>query len=176
MRSLTRPRLAVPRGAGRFVLVGLLAAGAVACEMRSPISPSGTLGEASSPGARPYSAELTLCVDEINRYRASVGRGTLLRSAALEDFATTAAHADGTAYLAHQHFRATNGDGTSRAETEILWWRGFSVNAVIQKGLAQMWQVGPQGEHYEILVGPYSEVGCGVFVNGSEVTVTQDFR
>ena len=46
----------------------------------------------------------------------------------------------------------------------------------IQQGLAQMWRVGPGGEHYDILSGSYAEVGCGVFVNGTEVTATQDFR
>jgi hypothetical protein len=176
MHRIARTRLRFPHGAWRLVLVGLLAAAVPACDMKSPLSPSGTPGEAASPGARPFGAELTFCVNEINRYRASVGRGPLLQSTALEIFATTAARTDGTAYRAHQHFLVTNGEGTSKAETEILWWRGFSVNAVIQKGLAQMWQVGPQGDHYDILVGPYSEVGCGVFVNGSEVTVAQDFR
>jgi hypothetical protein len=39
-----------------------------------------------------------------------------------------------------------------------------------------MWAAGPGGEHYDILVGRYSEVGCGVFVNGSEVSVAQDYR
>ena len=39
-----------------------------------------------------------------------------------------------------------------------------------------MWQGGPRGEHYDIMVGPYSQIGCGIFVNGREVTVAQDFR
>jgi len=26
------------------------------------------------------------------------------------------------------------------------------------------------------MVGEYSKIGCGIFVNGSEVTVAQDFR
>jgi hypothetical protein len=99
-----------------------------------------------------------------------------VRSAALEDFAAQAASIDGVAHVAHTHFESTNGDGISSAETEILWWRGFSVQGVIQRGLAQMWDVGPGGEHYDIMVGAFSEIGCGIAVNGSEVTVTQDFR
>jgi hypothetical protein len=39
-----------------------------------------------------------------------------------------------------------------------------------------MWDVGPGGEHYDIMVGAFSEIGCGIAVNGTEVTVTQDFR
>ena len=87
-----------------------------------------------------------------------------------------AAERDGTVHSAHDHFIRTNGGGTALAETEILWWHGFAVKDVIQQGLAQMWRVGPGGEHYDILSGSYAEVGCGVFVNGTEVTATQDFR
>ena len=50
------------------------------------------------------------------------------------------------------------------------------MQAVIKRGLAQMWEAGPGGEHYDIMVGRFSEIGCGIAVNGSEVTVTQDFR
>src|SRR5262245_22708460 len=137
---------------------------------RDDVSPEPSVISASA------AANLAYCADETNRYRASVGLRPLVRSAALEDFAARAASVDGVAHAAHNHFVATNGAGVSRAETEILWWRGFSVQAVIQRGLAQMWNVGPGGDHYDIIVGPYSEIGCGIAVNGSEVTVTQDFR
>ena len=147
------------------VLTALLA---TACGVANPASPG-------APAA-PYTAELRLCVDEINRYRASVGRPLLQRSAALEAFAAAAAERDGTVHSAHDHFLRTNGGGTALAETEILWWRGFALKDVIQQGLAQMWRAGPGGEHYDILSGPYTEVGCGVFVNGAEMTVSQDFR
>jgi len=62
------------------------------------------------------------------------------------------------------------------AENEILWWRGFGVRSVIQQGLEQMWLNGPAGEHYDIMTGNFSQIGCGIFVNGGEVTVAQDFR
>jgi len=70
----------------------------------------------------------------------------------------------------------TGGGGMAIAENEILWWKGFGVQSVIQQGLQQMWQAGPKGEHYDIMVGSFSQIGCGIFVNGSEVTVAQDFR
>jgi hypothetical protein len=40
------------------------------------------------------------------------------------------------------------------------------------------WHVGrgTWGGHHENMRGPYSEIGCGVFVNGNEVTVVQAFR
>lgn len=53
---------------------------------------------------------------------------------------------------------------------------GGSVRRVIELGLGQMWAVGPGSEHYEILAGPYSEIGCGIAVVDSEVTVAQEFR
>jgi uncharacterized protein YkwD len=146
----------------------------------STVSPSAASAEvpaASAPlSASSVAGELSLCAEETNRYRASVGLPPLIRSAALEDFAARAASVDAAAHHAHHHFTATNGAGVSRAETEILWWRGFTVQAVVQRGLAQMWQVGPGGEHYDIMAGGYSEIGCGIAVNGAEVTVTQDFR
>ena len=39
------------------------------------------------------------------------------------------------------------------AENEILWWSGFGIRSVIEQGLQQMWQTGPRGEHYGIMVG-----------------------
>ena len=140
-----------------------------ACERVSPSTPSST-NSVNVP------ADLSFCADEVNRYRVSVGRPPLERSADLEIFATQAAENDGRAHEAHHLFSVTHGGGTSMAETEILWWRGLGVRSVIQQGLRQMWQSGPSGEHYDIIVGGFSQIGCGVFVNGAEVTVAQDFR
>jgi uncharacterized protein YkwD len=165
-----------------IVLVTAAILGPACAATGSPLGPSaGTNASAESNAASSVmssstAADLALCADETNRYRTSLGLRPLVRSAALEDFASRAASVDGVAHVAHNHFAETNGAGVSSAETEILWWRGFSVQAVIQRGLAQMWQVGPGGEHYDIMAGAYSEIGCGVAVNGSEVTVTQDFR
>lgn len=147
----------------------LLVIAAPACSLSSVSAP--TPDEAAG-----LAAELSLCRDEVNRYRATIGRPPLTRSQALEDFAARGAETDGLARIAHHHFTMTNGGGTATAETEILWWRSATVRSVIRDGLAQMWQVGPQGEHYRILAGLYTEVGCGVFVNDGEVTVVQDFR
>jgi hypothetical protein len=140
----------------------------------SPAAPSDVASVSSA--TFDLSAELAFCAEEVNRYRASVGLKSLIRSAGLESFAARAAEHDGTAHMPHQLFASTGGGGMAMAETEILWWRGYAVRAVIKQGLAQMWKVGPNGEHYNILSGNYAEVGCGVFINDGEVTVTQDFR
>jgi uncharacterized protein YkwD len=153
----------------RLALVCLLAGLMTACERGSPATPS-----SSSSGNLP--ADLSFCADEVNRYRASVGFPPLSRSADLEAFAAQAADNDGRAHQPHHWFAMTNGGGTARAENEILWWSGFGVRSVIEQGLQQMWQSGPSGEHYDIMIGQFSQIGCGIFVNGSEVTVAQDFR
>jgi len=147
---------------------------------RAPLSSPSAPSSTSDPGTPAFSAEAGLCVEQTNRYRASVGRGPLQRSEVLETYAATAARNDGLAHVAHQYARQTNlGNGTSRAENAILWWslRYYgSVQQVVKLGLADMWQQGDGGAHYRNLVGDYAEAGCGIFVNGDEVTVVQAFR
>jgi uncharacterized protein YkwD len=173
--------------ATRYLLLTFLAGVSLACDVITPVTP-GAVGTSSgardaeavisSPGTSDFAAELALCVDETNRYRASVGRPALTRSAALEAFAAEAARQDTLVRQAHYYFKSTNGNNIARAENEILWWRGFTIEEVIRQGLAQMWRGGPSGEHYDIIVGPYTHVGCGIYVggNGREVTVAQDFH
>ena len=140
-----------------------------ACAMQ-PTAPS-------PPTPASLAANVQLCVDEINRYRASIGRPALSRSDALDQFAAQAAEHDHSAGVPHLLFRNTNGGGgVAMAETELLHWTNYAVRDVIKEGLAGMWAVGPGGEHYSILSGNYTQVGCGVYVNGSAVSVAQDFR
>jgi uncharacterized protein YkwD len=120
-------------------------------------------------------------VTETNRYRVSVGLAAVAESAALERFAAAGAETDGRAHTAHKHFTDTNGGGVALAENEIPWWPlglYHSVQEIMRQGLAQMWGEGPGGGHYENLTGPYTQVGCGVFIDSGlgQVTVVQDFR
>jgi hypothetical protein len=39
-----------------------------------------------------------------------------------------------------------------------------------------MWRVGPSVEHYDIMSGAFTEIGCGIYASGGEITVAQDFR
>jgi uncharacterized protein YkwD len=119
------------------------------------------------------------CVEEVNRYRASVGVAPLTRSSRIDEFSTNAAHVDGEAHQAHTYFLMTNGgNGTASAENVIPWWKTSqygSVRAIVTKGLATMWAEGPGGDHYENMKGNYSEMGCGIFTSNDEITVSQDF-
>jgi uncharacterized protein YkwD len=156
----------------------LLAIVALGCRgpLNSPTAPSST----GDPGSPAFSAEAGLCVEQTNVYRATLGLRPLQRSEVLETYATAAARNDGLAHVAHQYARQTNlGNGTSRAENALLWWslRYYgSVQRIIKLGLADMWKQGNDGAHYRNLVGNYSQLGCGVFVNGDEVTVVQAFN
>ena len=98
------------------------------------------------------------------------GLALLDRSADLDTYAATAAEYDGRARIPHQYFLLNNGAGIARAENQLLLWKGYQVNEVIRQGLAQMWAEGPGGSHYQIMIGRYSQVGCGIFVNGSEIS------
>lgn len=137
----------------------------------------------SLPGPAPSSADtaalapnLQFCADEINRYRARVGRPPLTRSDTLDSLAAEAVQYDVTAGAPHQFFLKTNGGGVATAETELLLWRNYPVRNAIEQGLAGMWAAGPSEPHYAVIIGPYTEVGCGVFVKGNEVSVAQEYR
>jgi uncharacterized protein YkwD len=150
------------------VLVGSCTGGATA-----PNSSS------SSSSTAATAADLSFCVQETNRYRASVGLGALSQSAALESYAATGAQVDGRAHVAHSHFTNTSGGGVALAENVIPWWPLAdygTVQEVMRQGLAQMWAEGQSGVHYKNITGRYTQLGCGVFVDNGEITVVQDFR
>jgi hypothetical protein len=39
-----------------------------------------------------------------------------------------------------------------------------------------MWAEGRGGGHYDIIVGKYAQLGCGIYSDGKNVTVVQAFR
>ena len=140
----------------------------------NPASPDSSTG-----GTSDATSDAQFCVDEVNRFRAGVGKPALTRSDQIEIFSTEAARVDGEAHEAHKFFRQTNGGGVSRAENEIPWWRLSrygSVRVIIRDGLANEWSEGPGGSHWQNMTGDYSELACGIAVKDGEVTVTQDFR
>jgi len=165
----------------RFVLTTILSvfvAASLGCGFSSsPASPSAS---ASSGDGTHYTSELSFCVEEINRLRESAGKSSLVRSDALEKYAATAVQADALAGKAHTYALSTSiGNLTAMAENEALFWPLSSlksVRAVVEKSLAEMWREGPGGEHYDIIVGDYKQVGCGVFVQGDQVAVLEAFR
>jgi len=154
-------------------------------EARTPVTDADA--GAARGDASAAEADLQFCVDENNRYRATLGVPPLTRSAKLEQFAQVGARLDYEARTAHQHFTASKGvPGAQRsAENEIPGFSGWSlrqqktVHAVIAAGLASMWAEGPGGGHYENMKNAaLHNVGCGVFIAANvnqDVTVTIDF-
>lgn len=159
----------------RLAVIAALGIVAVGCAA-TPTAPSAAAGTTTPASSANVDASVSFCTEEINRYRATIGLGPLDRAADLDAFAGQAAEHDGRAGVPHQYFRLTNGGGISRAENQLLRWKGYGVNDVIRQGLAQMWAEGPGGSHYQIMAGKYAQVGCGIFKNGNEVNVSQDFR
>ncbi len=147
-----------------------------------PAAPSGATvaPPAGGTGAATGAVDdLQLCVDETNRYRATLGLPAVRRSADLERCALTAARADHASGRPHGHFVDTKGCGIAFAENEIPRWPvdyAGSTTQTIRKGLADMWAEGPGGGHFENMRGKYTELGCGIHVEGGAITVVQNFR
>jgi uncharacterized protein YkwD len=153
----------------------LLSAALAAC--------SGSDGNGGAGGSTAVSSEsLQRCVDDINQYRATLGRPAYARSSALEAYASAGAESDGQSGNAHGHFGATSGgNGIAFAENEVPGWPGKSfggLNGVIDGGLKAMWDEGPGGGHYDNMASTsYTSVGCGTYTTSTgDIWVTIDFK
>jgi uncharacterized protein YkwD len=165
-----------------LVSATLLAAPATTCAgcLGASSASSPTTVADSNDGSGRFEADLAFCVAEVNRLRATVGKPPLERSRALERYAATAVRHDAEARKAHNYFESSHyGEGLVRGENEALRWSlsvFTSVRGVLERSLAQMWQEGPGGDHYRNMTGAYTEIGCGVYVKGDDVSVAQAFR
>jgi len=106
-------------------------------------------------------ADLAFCVTETNRYRAMAG-----------------AREDGQGGVPHQHFdRLCCSTSTAENQLHRLPYLFFgSVERVVRDGLAGFFSEGPTGGHYQNIVGRFTQMGCGMYLNGAEITFVQDFR
>lgn len=161
---------------GTFAAIALTLV-ASACSPAFPDAPTGSTTSNSAPSVT--AADLAFCVSDINRYRAQVNRPPLAQSAALETYAAASAQADTASGMPHSHFAGSNGGGVATAENELLMLDrqlAPTVQEAMHTATAIFLAEGPGGGHYEHIVGPYTQVGCGVFVTTAAVTVVQDFR
>jgi hypothetical protein len=185
---LSHPRMPAERhpvstrtaGLRHLCAVVLIGAGLQGCTTFSTVEPTNSAETASGPstgGTRTTRAtDMVFCVDEINRYRLGIGLAPLARSEPLEAYAAQSAQIDQAARIPHLHFVQNNGGGIATAETELLLWPSLNLPLILQQGLAQMWAEGPPGDHYQIMTGPYTQVGCGAFSSDVATTVVQAFR
>jgi hypothetical protein len=133
-------------------------------------------GAGGSSGGDPAHQE---CVDYTNMYRTGNGKAAVTRSTALEAYADEGAQHDyGTS--PHDHFISTNGGGIAFAENECPHWdlnafgngdMSMLVDACIDAFVSE----GPGGGHYDNLMGAYGTLGCGIYQNGTDVTIVQDY-
>jgi hypothetical protein len=126
-----------------------------------------------------YDDERRLCVERTNEYRATKALAPLRQSPRLEAYAAKAARHDGLAHRPHAYFDKTDGGKIAMAENLVPWWslaRRGTVRRIVLDGLEFMWAEGPSGAHARNMAGPYTELGCGIFVKDDEVTIVQAFR
>jgi Cysteine-rich secretory protein family len=170
--TITPPSTAVPQSSG------------VPGRMNTPTTAtpgSSNILSSSSPSSPTgaTAADLAFCVQDINAFRATVGRPPLAQSAALEAFAAQSAQQDATTGVPHSHFDATNGGGIAAGENELLP-TALSLFGTVQGAMhgadTISFAEGPSGGHYQLLVGSSTQVGCGVFISNGRITVVQDFR
>jgi uncharacterized protein YkwD len=130
--------------------------------------PSGTLEVTT--------ADLEFCVSETNRYRAMRSKAPVTRSTALETFAHDAAVSDAASNIPHNYYRS-HATGIS-AENQFIAGRqsNDTIRSTIQFALAVFWGEGPGGGHYENMIGPYTQVGCGFAIEANRILISQDFR
>jgi uncharacterized protein YkwD len=137
-------------------------------------TPSSPTDEPPDPAGTATTADLQFCLDETNRYRSMRGRPALTLATDLVNRAQASAEADHASGRAHGYFEAHPLNG---AENEALrWGLGGTVRGVVANMLAFMWSEGPGGGHYENIIGPYRELGCGFAITGSTMTFVQNLR
>lgn len=104
-------------------------------------------------------------------------RPALTRSAEVEQFASTAAQNDGLANIPHQYFQTHTTEFS--AENEVVRWPYNlqpTVQGIVAAAIQSFYNEGPGGGHYENIVGPYTVIGCGIYIDGNGITIAEDFR
>ena len=133
---------------------------------------------ASSPlpaGGTP--ADFAFFVSETNRYRVMGGAPTVSESSAVETFAAAAAQSDAASGIPHAYYRGHLPAGNSgENEASLTLFGTTTIQDDISAGIAGVWDEGPAGGHYQDLLGPFTQLGCGSVRLPGRVLIVQDFR
>ena len=136
-------------------------------------------GSSGNPSAQQF------CVSETNRYRAMVGKPAVAESSSLEAYADTGAMVDFSS-APHDHFTMTDGGGIAMAENECpvqgnwMLQPGGDMTALVGMCVQAFYNEGPGSDysthgHYINMMGPYTTLGCGIYQQGTGVTIVQDY-
>jgi hypothetical protein len=135
-------------------------------------------------GNNPDATTHEFCVTESNKYRAGGGVPAVTRSTQLETYADMGAQVDYNG-SPHQHFSSTSGGGIAFAENECPHWDlsfgGGDEKALIAACIKAFFDEGPgsdfgtHGHYINLMNAQYRTLGCGIFKNGSDYTILQDF-
>ena len=167
------------RGGGlvtaRRAVCGVAAIVAAACAVAACGSDTTTAGGGGGGGGGGGASadSRQLCVDEINRYRATNGKPPYARWSAEESCADTQAQSDGRSSSPHGAFGTCHEFG----QDECPGWPG-PIDTMIKDCLKAMWDEGPGGGHHDIMNSDdYTQVACG-FATMSDGTIwsVQDFK
>jgi hypothetical protein len=141
--------------------------------VRRPASTTATPAPASQPTATDTSSVAQLCVDEINRYRATLGLRALERAADREGCADKQIRDDATSGKWHGTFGACGEALQNECNSSPT-----PKDKMIKGCLQGMWNEGPGGGHYEAMKNPsVTKVWCGFYTEpGGGVWSVQDFR
>jgi hypothetical protein len=119
-----------------------------------------------------------VCVDETNRYRAMDGHGPVERDDALEAYADDGAEQDHHGGP-HDHFIQTQGGGIAFAENECPHWDlsfgDGDLDQLVRNCVKAFYDEGPGGGHYDNMMGDHRGLGCGIYIEGTDVTIVQDY-
>ncbi|AUX48188.1 uncharacterized protein SOCE26_097190 [Sorangium cellulosum] len=141
-------------------------------------SGSGAGGTGGTSGTGGPTSVAELCVDTINRHRATLGLPPLGRWVEAESCSDQESESDGNTGKAHGAFGACG----ERAQNECPGWGG-PAESMIVPCLQLMWDEGPgedfnaHGHYINMSSTSYTEVACGfhTFPDGS-VWAVQNFR
>ena len=114
-----------------------------------------------------------LCVNEVNRYRATNGKPALARWTAEETCADGQSKSDSASGTAHGAFGQCNEFG----QCECPGWGG-PLETMIIGCLKAMWDEGPGGGHYDIMNSDsYTKVACGFYtMTSGKIWAVQDYK
>ena len=141
----------------------------------------GDAGLRDAPPTTAVAMAHQLCISETNKDRATKGKPAVVESAQLETYADAGAMHD-FATSPHDHFSMTSGGGIAFAENECPqqgnWNLSFGngdLGMTVAACVKAFFDEGPGGGHYENMMGNYGTLGCGIYVQGQQLTIVQDY-